>query len=226
MGRPGISIAHYPIYLPEGLGYANRAFRDGHIETALSEYRRLSDLGSNPARAVLAFLYICGVVTGQPDPISAEAIASPAAKAGYAYGQYVLAWAYWQQGRHNLVPRLFMRAALKKRFPPAVVDLGRWNQYWRSGTDKGNRSIERLYWLAHRQGHVQGLRLLAQYYAQGRRGRVKQVLGIILLPIALFRVVFQHLRDPFAERGLFFVPNRQAPFLNSKTTGRSSSPSA
>jgi TPR repeat protein len=198
--------------VPDELGSTFRLLKEGEACAAIVECERLAALGSNSARALIAYLHLCGAIDGQVNLATAETFAGDASSSGCAYAQYVLAWIYFKQGNRKAAP-LMSRAAVQGNFLPAQLELGRWAQGGPGSVVRELGAAEDAYRLAHRRGHVCALLCLAALYARGLRGFPKQVLGIVIWPFAFGRLVWQMLRNPFVIHVFLFVPTRPLPMF-------------
>jgi TPR repeat protein len=202
---------NYPLYVPEPLDPIIEMLRSGQVSSVITEVTRLAALGSAPARAVLAYLHLCGAI----DTVNldmAESLAQQAAAGNSAYAQYVLAWIYFKRANPKALT-LMAQSAVEGRFLPAQLDLGRWAQGGLSPRGPNFAAAEDAFQHAHNRGHVLGLLFLARLYLRGRRGLLKRMLGAALFPVALLRAGWQMARDPYSVRIFTFSPHRPLPFF-------------
>jgi hypothetical protein len=147
--------------------------------------RRIS-LGSAPAAALLGYLEFMGAISGTPDSKAA------------LYAQYVLAWAHWDLGNRDEALRWMKRPAAAA-FLPAVVDTGRMLALLADNAGELRTAVGIL-WGAHKFGHVVPLVAISGIAIRGQLGLIQRLLGLVLAPYAVVRLMLRYRCEPFAIR--------------------------
>jgi TPR repeat protein len=93
------------------------------VERFLAELGREAEIGSKWATSTLAYVHLMGIRAGRSDCRTAIAVCNDVAVQGYAYGQYVLAWALREAGSGEEALK-WMRAAARQNFLPALIGIG------------------------------------------------------------------------------------------------------
>lgn len=157
---------------------------EGHVSQAVAELWRLAELGSGPAAALLDYLSLVGLDTGQIDAAAVEARCREAATRGDSFAQYVVAWRQYAEGKYPDALDWLGRS-VTQRFAPAIGDVGR---FFANGTGMSQRrpNFARAA-LCHaiRRGHLPSLILLLLYCRKGLFGAWWQIPGALAHPIAV-----------------------------------------
>ncbi|MGH8290351.1 MAG: hypothetical protein ACREV7_15225 [Steroidobacteraceae bacterium] len=203
---------NYPIYIPEEDRDIAALLVKGDAANLAAVLNRRASLGSGRAAAMLGFLEFMGAISGEPNPKAAIACCTGPAKAGEPYAQYVLSWAYWETGNRADAMRWMQRSALDSKFLPARVDLGK--MLAELAHDSGEiRAAVRILWSAHRRGHVGALAQICGIAIRGQLGPLSRLLGIVVLPYSLIRLVLGLRCEPFGLRAFIVSRDPKVPFF-------------
>lgn len=175
-------VMNFPLYDGHVSARARQLIADGRLSEALAEFHQLASMGSNLAKCVLAYLSLLDL-PGVPRNIeTAKALASAALGAEPGYANYVLAYAATYEKDATNSARLMYRA-YKAGFVPAASAVGLiLGQGY--GVAKDFKKAEQCFLHAIAMRHIPAPMLLCRFYTLGRRGALKQILGILLFPFA------------------------------------------
>jgi hypothetical protein len=134
---------------------------------------------------------------------------------GYPYAQYILAWALFKAGRRGEAYQSMKRAALQK-FPPALLGIAQFfSEGWGLSGRDPQTALKYLKY-ARRAGHKGACATRCLIYRGGGLGRVRQLIGFLITPIAVLRYGFAVWWNPFSvlvfevqlneDRSVFLVP--------------------
>jgi hypothetical protein len=189
---------NYPIYIPEELTDIAALLGKGDVVALEGELKRRAQLGSASAASVLGYLEMIGAFSGKPEPQAAIRHCARPAQAGNGYAQYVLAWAHARLGNGNEALREMARSA-DSGFLPALVDYGKWHVGGAANV-KERRNAVRLLWAAHNRGHVTPLVAISGIACRGQLGPIYRVLGVVLFPYAMIRLMLRWRCEPLGIR--------------------------
>jgi hypothetical protein len=167
----------------------------------IGELERLSALGSPWASAALGYVCLMPDTDGKRDANRAAELCKPHADAGDAYALYIFAWAKFLAGDHEVALGAMKKSAML-HFPPATLDLTTF--VWKGTTQGDSSPALRLLRYAEMTQHKAALLWRCQFYASGRFGVARRVLGYSLLPIAKLRYWIALLLDPFSSKVFVF----------------------
>jgi hypothetical protein len=192
-----------PLHIPKQGRYILKSLSGSGFNQVKTELERLSSLGSGWASSALGWLCICRARDGTHDPHRAIELCKGPAAAGDPYATYVLAWAFALINQSAEAWHMMKKAALAG-FPPARLDLVTfvWN-----GRDPSGRNRQTAYnLLRHAAAHRAEMIWRCRLNRSGEFGRVRQLIGCLLTPIALTRYGVAFWKDPFSCRVLLFQP--------------------
>lgn len=193
-------VINYPLFVPD-LGHeVTRALIHGQISDFLNHLKRLSQLGSRPAAATLAYIYMKDVAHGEANLHRAEAMCKEAATSGDPYAQYVMGWISRAAGRDAEAVDWLRKAASKGAFLPAFVDIARFMAGGVGVAEPDTQSALAVLWDAHKLGHRMALVYIAELLQKHQENWLKGILGTILYPIAIVRATRFTNRHPLSER--------------------------
>jgi TPR repeat protein len=177
-------VMNFPLYDGRVSDKARQLIVEGRVDKALTEYRRLADLGSGMAKCVLAYLSLRGFPNAPRDVSAAKTLATAALGTEPGYANYILAYAAAAERDAAKSVDLMCRS-YRACFIPAASALGLICAY---GSRKYPKKAEFFFWRAIRLGHVPALYLLCRLYMRGDCGLVKRILAIIVIPVVLMYV--------------------------------------
>ena len=209
-------VMNFPLYDGHVSAKARQLIADGKLSDALAEFHQLASMGSNLARCVLAYLSLRDLPGAPRNIETAKSLASAALGAEPGYANYVLAYAATYEKDATNSARL-MYLSYKAGFIPAASAVGLLlGQGY--GVSKDYKKAEGYFLRAIALRHIPAPMLLCRFYTLGRRGLLKQIVGILLFPIfflyagimtrfLIFSVYsFRHFRSTvvpmFNEKGL------------------------
>jgi TPR repeat protein len=204
---------NFPLFVPPDGSDLLAVLAKHGTEQFVSALRGRADLGIEWAAAILAFLEFKGGITGQARLESAEQRCLPAALAGDAYAQYVLAWILVAQRQPEEAFRWMNRAASVGDFSPAWTDLGRFTL---SGIGIRRPDIALgidLLWSAHKRGHKAPLIFICDTYRRYRFGIARKVIAYLIAPFAILRYYASLRHKPFAQHVFLNFESRGRPFF-------------
>lgn len=209
--RPVWKAINYPIFIPEGNSDIADLLVRGEVGKLVEMLKRRISLGSAPAAALLGYLEFMGAISGTPDSKAALTCCIGAAKAGDPYAQYVLAWAHWDLGNRDEALRWMKRPAAAA-FLPAVVDTGRMLALLADNAGELRTAVGIL-WGAHKFGHVVPLVAISGIAIRGQLGLIQRLLGLVLAPYAVVRLMLRYRCEPFAIRSFSIDRRPNVPFF-------------
>ena len=175
-------------------------------ESFLAELDRLANLGSRWASSLLAYIEISAAPHGKIDTTRARTLVSTAAAAGYAYAQYVLAWAMLIDGNRAKAFENMEKAGVQL-LAPAALDLALF-AWLGIGLERPEpKAAVRLLAHARALGHAGELQLRCVFYRSGKVGVGYQLLGVLLTPFAWIKYLTALISDPFRAEVLSFSPD-------------------
>lgn len=192
-----------PLHIPEQGLYIFNSANANELTCLKAELERLSSLGSTWASSALGWLCICKAKDGSREPDRAIELCRGPAAAGDPYASYVLAWALALTNQGTEAFDSMKRAALAG-FLPARLDLVTlvWN-----GRDPTGRNRQVAYdLLKHADGHQAAMIWRCRLNRSGEFGRMKQLLGYLLVPVAFFRYAAAFWANPLSCKVLVFQP--------------------
>ena len=204
-----------PVYVPEeGRSLVNILELKGP-EPFLTEIERLANLGSQWACSLLGYIAISGDRNGTVDTRRARQLVMSAAKGGYAYAQYVLAWTLLIDGDRTGALENMKRAGVQL-FPPAALDLALF--VWIGvGIERPEpQAAVRLLSHANALDHANTLQLRCVFYRSGKLGVTHRAMGFVLSPYAWIRYAVALAYDPFRAEVLSFSPDGSGAVFRNK----------
>lgn len=203
---------NYPVFIPEGDPELIALLVSGDAAKLESVLKRRASLGSGSAAALLGFLELMRVSSGEQNPEAAIAWCIAPSKAGDPYAQYVLSWAYWEARKGPDALSWMQRSAVDSKFLPARVDAGRMLAMV-AGNAAEARDAVKVLWVAHKLGHAAALVLICKIALNRQLGPIACLLGIMLFPYAALRFALIVRCDPFAARAFSYIPNAKRPLF-------------
>lgn len=194
------NVINYPLFVPELGHQVTHALASGNLASFLDELERLSTLGSRPASALLAYLYMKGELDRVVNMERAEMLCSEGARSGHPYSQYVMGWICRAVGRDAEAINWLRKAAVKGSFLPAIVDIARFMAGGIGVEVPDTRATLAVLWDAHKLGHRMALVYIAELLRSNSGSWVRRVLGAALYPIAIVRATRFTNRNPLSER--------------------------
>lgn len=208
------------LYVPTELHGIRAMLAQGSVSEASTELRRLAELGSDPAAALLEYLCLRGLELSEIDRTDVLDRCESAASRGNGFAQYVLAWREFGQGNHSKA-LMWINRSVERRFLPAIADVGR---FAADGVGMSQRwpDAAKLY-LRHaiREGHLPSLVYLLNYSRRGAFGWWWRIPAAVVTPFAaVVTMLFAYLR-PF-EVSVFAHPwkNDRPPFVSKDRRSR------
>jgi hypothetical protein len=179
-------VMNFPLYDGNVSEKARRLIADGKLDEALAEYRRLADLGSGLAKCVLAYLSLRDLPGAPRSVEAAKALATGALGSEPGYASYILSYAAIYENNPAKAIDL-MCDSYRAHFIPSASALGLiLGQGY--GVSKHPKEAEVFFKRAVLAGHLPAPLLLCRFYLQGRLGLVKQIVGMLLLPLSMVYV--------------------------------------
>lgn len=215
---------NYPIYVPEEQTDIAVLLMKGDAATVEEVLKRRASLGSRSAAALLGFLEIMGAFSGKPNPQAAITCCTGPAQAGDPYAQYILAWACWEIGKKDDAFRWMKRPAAAG-FLPAIVDTGRLLAVEAQNVGE-LRSAVAILWGAHKHGHVLPLLAISGIGVRGRLGLLQRLLGLVLFPYAMIRLMLGYRCTPFGITSFCVARRPNVPFFHRAVPAYRSDPCA
>ena len=206
-----------PLYIPKQGRYIFSSRDAGGLVHVKAELERLSSLGSMWASSALGWLCICKGSDGTRDPQRAIELCRGPAATGDAYANYVLAWALALANQGAQAVEFMKRAALSG-FLPAKLDLVTFIWNGRDPTHRNRRVAYDL--LNHAERHKASMVWRCKLNRSGEFGWTRQVLGYLLMPIALLRYAVAVWRNPLSCQVLVFQPWMTRPPVFDTVTGQ------
>lgn len=174
-----------------------------------SEVERLCQLGSPWAAALLGHLHLTTDASGVERAIE---LCRPAADAGSAYAQYVLAWALVHADNQSQALQYLHLASLQN-FSPATVDLSQLVCRGMGTTAPDPRSAVGLLRLAAQRGHRAALWRLSYIYRKENLGVARTIVGFVLAPFAYAWYLLSFFANPFNANVYLLVRRMGTPFV-------------
>jgi TPR repeat protein len=203
---------NFPLYDGNVSPNARQFIADGRLSEALAEYQRLASMGSNLAKCILAYLSLRDLPGLPRDMESAKSLANAALSGEPGYANYVLAYAATYEKASAASVR-YMSLSYQAGFIPAASALGLiFSQGY--GTAKDSLKAEQYFLRAIIMGHVPAPMLLCRFYTLGRRGFLKQIVGIMLFPIAFLYAGIATRFFMFSVHCFRHFRNRTPPMFN------------
>lgn len=168
-----------------------------------AELERLSSLGSSWASSALGWLCICKARDGTRSPHRAIELCKGPAATGDGYASYVLAWALALTNQSAQAVDMMKKAALTG-FLPAKLDLVTFVWNGRDPTGRNRRAAYNL--LSHAKEHRAEMAWRCRLNRSGEFGRVRQLLGYLLTPVAFIRYAAAFWKNPLSCKVLVFQP--------------------
>ncbi|HZF29527.1 MAG TPA: hypothetical protein VE907_10440 [Gammaproteobacteria bacterium] len=204
---------NYALFVPPQLASIRSALHRGEPSQMIAEASRLAALGSGDAKALLGYLELRAAVTGQSRYDRAEVLSQEAFRQGNAFGEYVLGWVRFEQGR-PVDALAHLVASGKQMFLPAIVDVGRFMVSGIGVKEADPIAAEKMFLLAHRLGHRVALPYILRIYRRGKRGVWRRLLGFVALPFALARLGAYTWLQPFSEKAFVHAKDARRPLFN------------
>lgn len=199
-----------PLYIPEpGRKLIPLLVEKGSVAFA-TELERLAALGSPWAATVLGYICAMPDETGSRQLDRAIELCQPVARAGDAYAQYVLAWAYFLRDKTDEHGGAPFREAIRQQFVPAILDMVLLPAYSQHNTAENSAILLRLKTVARHKG---AFLALCGLYQKGGLGVTRLLLGYLLAPIAWLRYVIAWRNDPYALNVFYFDRHNTNPVL-------------
>jgi TPR repeat protein len=212
--------ARYPIYIPQEGWKSLSILAEGGPNAFRAELESLHSLGSSWAAAVLGHLHLTAEAGAGAKAVE---VCRSAADRGYAYAQYVLAWALVDAGDQSEALRYLSLASLQG-FSPATVDLGQFVCRGMGTTGPDPKSAVGLLRLAIKRGHRGAFARICYVYRHCDLGLTRKTIGLVLGPVAHLGYVLSVWRNPFDVRVYLLVRSMGTPFvapINKNVDGRS-----
>ncbi len=206
-------VLNYPLFVPDLGTHVTRLLIEGDLPGFLKELHRLALLGSRPASALLACLYLKGAVHGTPDPARAEQLCADAACKGEPYAQYVMGWICRMTGRDAEAMKWLRRSGVKGLFLPAIVDIGRFIAEGFGVEAPDARMALSVLWEAHRLGHRMALAYISGILLAGAVGWLGKLVGAALSPLAVMRAATYAHRNPLSDRAFVIRTSMTRPLF-------------
>jgi TPR repeat protein len=179
-------VMNFPLYDCGVSEKARRLIAAGRLSEALAEYHRLAEMGSAPAKCVLAYLSLRNLPGAPRDLDAAKAFANAALSHEPGYANYVLSYvALYENDAKRAIKR--MVDSYMARFIPASTALALINAQG-YGVGKHPKEAEIFFLRAISAGHIPAAFMLCRFYMRGNRGFAKRLLGGVLFPFALLYV--------------------------------------
>jgi hypothetical protein len=153
----------------------------GDLAGAISEWRRLADLGSGSARCILSYLHLMGAPSIPVDLDEAKRLASSAIAGDRGYANYLLGCIALKLKDPSNAAKALIKSH-KAKFRPALTLLA---SLLSASADVGQkRKAAAMFHRAAAAGHLPARLLLVRLYLSGQLGFLRQLFGLGLLPIA------------------------------------------
>jgi len=193
------------VFVPSAAEHYLEALKRGGIADLLPELNRLAALGNPWASAWLGYYALRTANDGHPDTDRAINLCRGPAVQGFAYAQYILAWALLIRG-DRLEGAKFMKCAAGQKFPPALLDFV--TLFWRGWGVQStqDRRILKMLRLARAVGHQAEWMWRFAIYRSGKLGETRRILGYVLLPLGNLRYAIAKWRSPFSAAVFIFEP--------------------
>jgi hypothetical protein len=213
--RVWIDYLNGPLYVPREGRHVLKLLASGGPNAFTEELERLAALGSPWASAILGYLALMPGPDGKRDALRAIDLCKVHASAGYAYAQFILAWALIYSGQPNLAFQTMKKATLSN-FPPATVDFAGFIWYgWGTKERYFTHAVAALR-RADRVGHKAAFNWRCAFYRSGKFGLVRCAVGYLLAPLGRLQYFLAMLRDPFSCRVFVFQTNATGPLIRLK----------
>ena len=226
-GRVYRRVINYPFFMPDLGAAITQLLVAGELGRFVHELQRLAALGSRPAAAFLAFLYLKGAAGEPPNAERAEALCSSIARDGEPYAQYVMAWICRATARDIEAMNWLRKSGAKGLFLPAIVDVGRFMVGGIGIESPDARAALAVLWDAHKLGHRMALVYISEIFRRGFLGAIGRIFGVLLFPIAFTRATLFARRWPLSERAFVILAAMKHPLfkipLASGDTGKTTS---
>jgi TPR repeat protein len=205
---------NYPLYDGHVSEKARALIAAGRLNEALGEYQRLADLGSGIAKCVLAYLYLYDL-PGIPRSIeAAKRLAAAAISTEPGYANYILSnVAILEKQARNAID--LMIASCKARFIPSFSALGLMLALGYGGRIYP-KTAELLFWRAIFAGYLPAPMLLCRFYAQGQRGFMKRIIGLLFLPLSMIYAWVTFRFAIFSVYAFRYFPRSAPPMFNER----------
>lgn len=211
---------NWALFVPPEQAVLRRMLIESRVDDFLAEVHRMAEIRSLFAQAMLGYLELTARPVEQVRHSRIVERVSPAAAAGNAFAQYVLAWSLWHQGKWAESLAQMRRAGLAL-FPPAMLDLGRFAWFGWGMRTADRIAARELLWQAHRIGHKAALQWLCRLQTQGAAGLIGRVTGHMgFLPMSM-RYSWFLARDPFSVDVFFYNPEEREGVLTMRSTAQS-----
>jgi hypothetical protein len=175
------------IYIPAVAAHHISKAKRANRSTLLDELARLAALNVPWACSILSYYALLPKEDGSRDIERAASLCQEPARAGDAYAQYMLSWALRLKGDLEGAYQNLKRSA-RMLFPPAVLDITSFHGLdWDAETIKRERKLRLM--ICDRVGHVCALARRLSFYRTGEFGKLKLMLGYILMPLAGLRMI-------------------------------------
>src|ERR1700743_121120 len=178
---------NFPLYNAHVSSKVRELIADGRLSEAVADLSRLASMGSNLAKCVLAYLSLRNIPDLPQHIEKAKALGNAALGSEPGYANYVLAYAASYEKDAPTSARL-MYSSYKAGFVPAASALGLLLAQG-YGAAKDYKKAEGYFLRAVAMKHIPAPMLLCRFYTLGRRGVLKQILGILLFPCAFLYAV-------------------------------------
>jgi len=206
-----------PLYDAGCCPAARKRLLAGDVLGAIAEWRRLADLGSGPARCILAFVHLMGAPTIPADLEEARHLATSAIAGDRGYANYLLGCIALKLKDTSGAVKVFMESH-KAGFTPALTMLA---SILSAFSDvKQKQDAAKMFRRAAAAGHVPARLLMARLYLSGQLGFRRRLLGWGLLPIAFVWYTFGVWYHIFSIGYFQFSANSRVPLFREESISR------
>jgi hypothetical protein len=183
-------VLNFPLYDGNCSATARTMLARGDVDGAIAEWHRLADLGSGRARCVLAFVALNGTPSTEPDLDAARQLASSALTGDKGYANYLLACIALKENQGAAVVAQYLGESYKSGFLPGAALLASLTIGSRDSSKKSRDLARNILRKAASAGYRPARLALCGWYVRGRFGLAHRVLGLAMMPIAIFRVAW------------------------------------
>jgi hypothetical protein len=209
----------WPLYDADCSPAARELLTMGDVAGAISEWRRLADLGSSRARCVLAFLYLFGAPSIASDLDEARRLALSALTGARGYANFVLGCVEMQRRQITEAVKCFAESH-KAGFVPATTVLASLLLTGADANAERKMNAANMLRSAMAAGDLPARLTLYRAYASGRLGLSWRLPGVVLGVIALVRYAFA-VRYHIFSMSTFHAPLRsKRPLFNEESLVR------
>jgi hypothetical protein len=213
-------VLKLPLYDGDCCPAARDCLAAGNVEGAITEWRRLADLGSGRARCVLAYLHLVGAPSIPVNLEEARRIASSAIAGDRGYANYVLGCIALKEHQGKTAVDYFSESH-KAGFYPALSMMASMLAQGAGSSENRNETAAKMFLRASAAGHVPARLLWVRLALSGRLGFAQRVMGVLLSPLAFLRYAVGLRHHIFSIHYFQYFPGATVSLFNEEATSRS-----